>query len=336
MIINIILCILFIIIFYLINNYINNYSIKNERYYNFSITPFPIDFVYTWKGEIYSDNIRESYNNELQYSLRSIQEYAPWYNKIYILTDPPKKLPSWIKMNNKIIMVDTSETFPDISYLPNSNSNAIETTISNIKNLSEHYIYLCDDIFIGKPIPFTIFFTFDGKAKIDKKCIFNNYILKNTNNNILNINYPLSVSKFYPHVPIPQLKSSVIKFLNTYPKYIEWIRRTNNRVGTGEELCKKYFLSNTCQQIHYPICKYMYIQKKAVFIDYNKNDIVFIMNNNMYATNGTCLLNRLLTIKPLFFCINDDEKDIIQRKKIKSDMLKFFKNYYPKKSEFEK
>ena len=60
------------------------FLIKNIMGYE--TTPFPIDVVYTWKGERVTDNIRDSYNNELQYSLRSIDLYAPWVNKIYILT----------------------------------------------------------------------------------------------------------------------------------------------------------------------------------------------------------------------------------------------------------
>jgi len=44
-------------------------------------TPFPIDVVYTWKGENKSNNIRYGYNNEIKYSLRSIEAYAPWVAK---------------------------------------------------------------------------------------------------------------------------------------------------------------------------------------------------------------------------------------------------------------
>ena len=47
--------------------------------------PFPIDIVYTWKGESKSSNVRLGYNYELKYSLRSVELYAPWVNKIFIL-----------------------------------------------------------------------------------------------------------------------------------------------------------------------------------------------------------------------------------------------------------
>ena len=336
MLINFIIFIIIFFIFYFIDKKIV-YLIQ-ENYINYEIPPFPIDFVYTWKGEKFSNNIRESYNNELQYSLRSIDLYAPWANKIYILTDPPKKYPSWIKEdNNKIIMVDTSETFSNSSYLPNSNSNAIESTIINIKGLSEHYIYLCDDIFIGSPTKFTNFFTYDGKAVIDKKCAIDNSILKNKNINILDIDYPLTVNRFYPHVPIPQIKSLVIDFYNKYPKYIEWIRNTKTRHGLGADICEEYNLFVPCQQIHFPICKYMYSKNMAVLTNNRyKKKFMFFMNNKIYLKNGYCLLNNILKIRPMFFCINDDEKDPIKRIKVKEDMLDLFTTYYKDKPSFEK
>ena len=62
------------------NKKINNKTRKQKR---ISAPPFPIDVVYTWKGEDKSNDIRLGYNHELKYSLRSVDLYAPWVNKIY-------------------------------------------------------------------------------------------------------------------------------------------------------------------------------------------------------------------------------------------------------------
>lgn len=315
-----------IALFYIINN-----IIKVKYIENFSdSTPFPIDIVYTWKGEDFSNNIRESYNYELQYSLRSVYLYAKWINKIYILTDPFVKRPSWIKDSyNKIIMVDTSETFTDKKYLPNSNSNAIETTIANIKGLSEHYIYFCDDIFLGRETSFTDFFTKDGKALIDKRCTINNSIVKTTSN----INLPDTVNRFYPHIPIPQIKSLVKEFYETYPEYTEWIRTTKTRQGDGREFCIKNNFNFPCQQIHYPICKFMLSKNKALLFNYDAPNIkIFIMNDTLNENK----LETIIKTKPLFFCINDDEKNPIKRIKVRKEMLEFFQYYYNVKPFYEK
>lgn len=303
---------------------------------NINLTPpFPIDVVYTWKGEEVTNNVRTSYNHELKYSLRSIDMFAPWVNKIYILTDHPKKYPSWIKNDNdKIIMVDTAETFPSSIYLPNSNSNAIESTISNIKGLSEHYIYFCDDIFLGNKTKYTDFFTADGKAVVDKYTMETESILIDKRYNVFNIKYPPSICRMYKHIPIPQIKSLVKEFNEKYADYIHWIRITKNRNRRGFDICKSNGLNSPCQQIHYPICKYMYSKNKAVLMNYDyPNKAIFVRNNH---NNLQYSLDRVINFKPLFFCVNDDETDSSKREAARNTVLNFFNYYFVNKPSFEK
>jgi hypothetical protein len=295
--------------------------------------PFPIDVVYTWSGYEMSDDIRLSNNNELKYSLRSIDLYAPWVNKIYILTNPPKKYPSWIKDYKKIIVVDHTETFPDAKYLPNTNSNAIETTIVNIKGLSEHYIYFNDDFFIGKKIKYTEFFTPDGKALVDKYTMEERQILKEPKYNVLNIEYPLMGHRMHKHVPIPQIKSDIFEFNEKYAEYIHWIRMTKTRFMRGFDICETYGLNTPCQQIHYPIEKYMYSKGHAILKDNDdKSKVKYIENSSKNLSKD---LNEVIINTPQIFCINDTELDYSKREKVQNEMLNFFNTYYPNKASFE-
>lgn len=319
----IIILIIFVILF-LINMYLNN---KDKS------PPFPIDVVYTWKGEEVTDDIRSSYNYELKYSLRSIDLYAPWVNKIYILMNN-KEEPSWIKENDKIIIVGHTETFPHPKYLPNTNSNAIETTIVNIKNLSEHYIYFNDDFFLGNNVKYTDFFTYDGKAIVDNYTLNTSPILIDENNNINNIKYPPSTGKMYKHIPIPQVKSSVMEFYEEYSDYIHWIRMTKNRNDKGFDICESNCLNSPCQQIHYPICKYMYSKNKAILTDNDDPKKVLYAANKFNDLNYA--LNGILQTKPKFFCINDDQIDVSKREEARNNVLEFFENYFPNKPSFEK
>jgi len=301
---------------------------------NYNTTPFPIDVVYSWKGEEVTDNPRSSYNHELKYSLRSIDMFAPWVNKIYILTDYPKKYPSWVnKRTTKIVMVDTTETFPNKNYLPNSNSNAIETTIVNIKGLSEHYIYFCDDFFLGSPTSYTHFFTPDGRALVDKYTMEENSILQDKNYNLLNIEFPPGSYRMYKHVPSPQIKSLVIEFNKKYSDYIHWIRMTKIRVKRGFDECRLYGLNTPCQQIHYPISKYIYSKNKAVLTDNDDPKKVVFLKNSM--TNFSEKLVEIYEKKPLFFCINDDEVDVHKREVVREEVLNFYNMYFNKKPNFE-
>ena len=45
-----------------------------------------------------------------------------------------------------------AEVFKDKTHLPTFNSFAIEANMHRIRGLSEHYIYMNDDDFFGKPI----------------------------------------------------------------------------------------------------------------------------------------------------------------------------------------
>ena len=47
--------------------------------------PFPIDVVYTWRGENKSNNIRHGYNNELKYSLNDLDSIILGEEQSYII-----------------------------------------------------------------------------------------------------------------------------------------------------------------------------------------------------------------------------------------------------------
>lgn len=295
-------------------------------------TPFPIDVVYTWKGEDVSNDRRLGYNHELQYSLRSVHFFAPWVNKIFILMNSAKQ-PSWIKDNSKIIIVEHSETFPSEKYLPNTNSNAIETTIANIPGLSNHYIYFNDDIFLGRRVKYTDFFTTDGKALIDDYSIHTRNIVRGVGENKLLFDVPKSADKLYKHIPISLIKNLVLDFNNTYSDYIDWIRMTKKRKDKGYDICEKNNLLSPCQQIHYPIAEFMYLHKKAKLVNNENNTLFYLSSAN---DNFSERLNDIINRRPKFFCINDVETDPVKRKIIASQMLSFFKKYFPDKADFEK
>lgn len=50
--------------------------------------------------------------------------------------------------------------------LPTFNSTAIEMCIPNIKNLSEHFIQMADDMFFNKPLTPRFFYDCTGRAKV--------------------------------------------------------------------------------------------------------------------------------------------------------------------------
>ena len=66
-------------------------------------------------------------DDELLYSLRSAEKFAPWINKIFIIIDG-KTPPKWMRDHPKIVIVDHSDFIPK-QYLPTYSSVTIELFI---------------------------------------------------------------------------------------------------------------------------------------------------------------------------------------------------------------
>ena len=99
-------------------------------------------------------------NDELKYSLRSVEMYAPWINKIWIVTDD--QTPEWLNTDHpKVQMVSHRDILP-AEYLPTFNSHAIEASIPNIEGLEEKFLYANDDMFFAKPTTPDFFYTKTG------------------------------------------------------------------------------------------------------------------------------------------------------------------------------
>ena len=124
-----------------------------------------IDLVYMWvdgsdpkwlqKKQQYIDQKinttgRFQDNSELKYSLRSIDKHIPWIRKIFIVTD--NQVPKFLDTKHpKIEIVDHTEIIPK-EYLPSFNSSVIEHFIYNIPNLSEHFLFSNDDMFLNADV----------------------------------------------------------------------------------------------------------------------------------------------------------------------------------------
>jgi hypothetical protein len=143
--------------------------------------PFEIDLVYLWvdgndaewlarkaqfAGKSANLDIeavtgaRSANNDELKYSLRSTEKYAPWIRRIFIVTDGQR--PEWLDMQNgKISIVDIRELIPPEA-LPCYNSVIIEHFLYRIPGLSEHFLYANDDMFFNAAVTPAFFFTPEG------------------------------------------------------------------------------------------------------------------------------------------------------------------------------
>lgn len=140
-----------------------------------------IDVVYTWVNnqdpdwiEMYTDTLsnlenniffhksvndegRYRFRNELYYSIISVVKYAPWVNRIYVVTNCaiPQEI---LSIDPRIIHIPHEVIFTESKNLPTFNSHAIECNIHRIPDLAEHFIYFNDDVFLCKPSKKSDFF----------------------------------------------------------------------------------------------------------------------------------------------------------------------------------
>lgn len=99
-------------------------------------------------------------NNELKYSLRSVEKHIPWIRKIFIVTDDQK--PEWLNTGHpKIQVVDHKEIMPPET-LPCFNSTVIEYFLYRIPDLAERFLFANDDFFFNVNLSPNFFFAKDG------------------------------------------------------------------------------------------------------------------------------------------------------------------------------
>ncbi|KAM9955710.1 hypothetical protein ACTFIW_002350 [Dictyostelium discoideum] len=128
-----------------------------------------VDLVYTWvngsdpkhfatKQKLKNKNQRvfaSSFRDigTLKYSLRSVRQYAPWIQNIYIITADQK--PDWFDSKNpdNVRFISHRDYFHNKSDLPTFNSNAIESNFWNLPvQVSNCFLYLNDDIYFSRPV----------------------------------------------------------------------------------------------------------------------------------------------------------------------------------------
>lgn len=106
-------------------------------------------------------------SDELRYSLRSLEKYAPWVRHVYLVTDD--QIPWWLDMaSDRLTVVPHRKVFARAhrEFLPVFSSPAIETQLHNIPGLSKRFIYFNDDVMLGAETWPSDFATLRGAPRI--------------------------------------------------------------------------------------------------------------------------------------------------------------------------
>ncbi|MER6980321.1 stealth conserved region 3 domain-containing protein [Streptomyces carpinensis] len=207
---------------------------------------YPIDVVYTWVDDTDpqwqqrraarreslgltpegggDEAARFRNRDELRYSLRSLAMFAPWVRTIHLVTDD--QTPHWLDTTHPALrVVSHRDIFSDPRCLPTFNSHAIETQLHHIDGLSEHFLYLNDDVFIGRPLTAQKFFLPNGMSRFfftptaiptgePTETDEGYFAAAKNNRRLLQNRFAVTVTNGFAHAPHP-LRKSVLESIET-------------------------------------------------------------------------------------------------------------------------
>ena len=308
---------------------------------------FPVDVVYTWVdgneptwaarraahlGESYhaeaSSAARYLSRNELRYSLRSLHLYAPWVRRVFIVTDD--QVPDWLAPDERVSVVSHREIFGDQDWLPTYNSHAIETQLHHIPGLAEHFVYLNDDMFFGRPTTPNAFFLSNGIVKnfpslsrvpqgriteadtpIDAACKNNRRLLEN--------DFGATITQSMQHVPYALRREILYEIEERYPLAYSLTAASRFRSPTDHS-----FTSSLHQN-------YAYLTGRAVSGSVRYGYI------QLAVPDLALRLERMLTRRDWdTFCLNDAYSTPEQLESQTRLLTNFLERYFPQAAPWER
>lgn len=268
-------------------------------------------------------------NDELRYSLRSVELYAPWIRKIFIVTD--NQVPRWLDTSDpRIRIVDHKEIMPAES-LPCFNSSVIEHFICRIPDLSERFLYANDDMYINRHVTPEMFFASDGLPviRLNRRWMRKYYLLFNerirkkplSNYNIIVRNAADLVEKRFGVYIGGKAHHNIDSYLKSDCLHVEEMFR--------EELEPTF--SNhvrAANDIQRSLYHYVALAEKRGHLHYvsQKDSLrLHIQNRRHY--------DKLSKYNPMLFCMNDSEYAQDSDRRFASE---FLQKRFPEKSRFER
>lgn len=276
-----------------------------------------------------TNNCRFIDNQELKYSLRSVEMNAPWINKIFIVTNG--QVPEWLDTSHPKIKIITHKEIMPADALPTFNSEAIETCIANIPELSEHFLYANDDTFINSPVSPDFFFDGNGNPIVrlvkhdwKEEIIAKKLYLKNViySMNLIKDKY----GKEYKYEASHNIDAYRKSHLNACKQeFIEEFERT----------CRyKFRTENSVQRTIFSYWMLANALGTPIFCQNRVNDKTTkleVLHQKITAPDN--MKQTILKFKPSLLCINDGETvNPNDRKSLKG----FLTELYPQKQEWEK
>jgi hypothetical protein len=267
--------------------------------------------------------------DELKFALRSVNMFAPWIRRIFIATDSVP--PPWLADHPMITIVPAEEHFSDRAALPTYNSHAVESQLHHIPGLSEHFLYSNDDMFFGRPLKATMFFSPGGVTRfIEAKTRIGLGVNDPTRSgfeNAARVNRQLLFERFgqvitrhLEHTAVPLRKSVLIEMEREFPEEFARTQASAFRSGTDISVTNSFY--------HY----YALMTGRAV--QQEKAKVRYV---NTTTREGLGLLPELRKRRGYdFFCLNDSSFPEVSAAERAETVVNFLERYFPIPAPWEK
>ncbi len=297
-------------------------------------------------SDVYKDALsaaRWADNDELLYSLRSVEKFAPWVNHIYIITGFGQR-PKWLRTTHPKITIVPHEQIMPRDAIPTFNSNAIEKCVANIPGLCEKFLLLNDDVFFWRPSAPRYFYDRRGRAIVRHNGHIRCRGFKGRHPtewaqtiihsaHVINEIFGRCLFNIFPsHGIDPYFKSSFLAGLN-HPHVRDKMQQDiRNKFRTTSELQRWYFNL-------YDVCTGRAVLRRSRNkkrgrglrgVWHNMLHRRVIANSPVYCTDA---VRELQGINPPIICINDEQRTPPAVRRANKEFLRL---KFPDKSSFEK
>ena len=303
---------------------------------------------YAWKNpeDVASFRFRDWWT--LKYLFRWIEKFAPRVNNVFFVTC--WQLPSWLNLDHPKLKFIKHEDYIPKEYLPTFNANTIELNFHRIKELSEHFVYFNDDMFITNYMKETDFFenwlpkhiawlsaipsgnetndhmilndthlinrhfSFKDLMKNNKrKRFFYWYSFKILVQTLFLQNYSNLVWMYNSHMPNPLLKSTIKKVWDIEYNVLDYASITKFREKTD---VNQYIFS------WWDIASWNFMPKKSS-----------TWCHFSIGTDNNELIKSIINKRYKMICMHDSEN--LDFEKAKKEIIDAFEKILPEKSNFE-
>jgi len=312
----------------------------------------PVDLVYTWvdgsdpawrarkaaaqgvetgEGTSSDADIDARFENrqELKYSLRSVQMFANWANRIWVVTD--RQVPEWLQQDERLKVVDQSEIFTDPTVLPVFNSHSIESQLHHIPGLADRYLYLNDDMLFGAPVRPESFFHANGLSQfytslalIDvsphtRDDIAVSAAAKN-NRDLIEREFGRTITNKLWHTPQPQSRPVLADFEATHADLFDEVMRSRFRHAGDHSLP-----SSLSQYYAFATARAVTGKVTYGYLDLASPRAELMLELWLNRRNQQCI------------CVNDtSDVTPAERRELDAALRTFFENYFPVASRWER